>query len=270
MNRIRGGAASLRLPLVIALLAVAGAAYAQETTGRVIGRVTDKDSGAPLAGVTVIVQGPQGEDATITDDQGNYQFTSLPLGTYTHPVLRRQRVDAGRADRASSWRPRRRCAPTRRSRARCRRRRSRPTSSPARCPRSTSAARASPPQFDENYTRNVPTGRNYGDVIQRAPGAFIDATGNVSIAGSTGLENIYIINGLNVTGMDMGNLESGAGEPGRRHQPAHRVHDTRSTSTAAATRPNTAARWAASSTRCSSRAATSSTAACSACGRRTG
>ena len=67
--------------LRIALLAVAGVARAQEITGRVIGRVTDKDTGAPLAGVTVIVQGPQGEDATITDDRGDYRFTSLPVGT---------------------------------------------------------------------------------------------------------------------------------------------------------------------------------------------
>src|SRR4029450_2019858 len=36
----------------------------------------------PLGGVTVVLQGPQGEDATLTDDKGEYHFTSLPVGTY--------------------------------------------------------------------------------------------------------------------------------------------------------------------------------------------
>ena len=112
--------------------------------------------------------------------------------------------------------------------------------------------------------------RTYGDVIERAPGAFVDPSGNVSIGGATGLENIYIVNGINVTGIEYGNLEAGTAVDRRRHQPAARVPDTRSTSTAAAIRPSTAARWAASSTACSSRAATSSTAARSATGRPTG
>src|SRR3977135_2126988 len=78
MNRIRRGAAVLGL----ALLAASSVAYAQETTGRVTGRLPDQDTGAPLGGVTVIVQGPQGEDATITDSKGEYYFSSLSVGTY--------------------------------------------------------------------------------------------------------------------------------------------------------------------------------------------
>ena len=35
-----------------------------------------------LGGVTVVLQGPQGEDATLTDDKGVYNFTSLPVGLY--------------------------------------------------------------------------------------------------------------------------------------------------------------------------------------------
>ena len=76
MNRI-GAAAALGVAL---LLAAGGVARAQETTGRVTGRVTDKDSGMALGGVTVVLQGPQGEDATLTDDKGVYNFTSLPVG----------------------------------------------------------------------------------------------------------------------------------------------------------------------------------------------
>ena len=52
-------------------------------------------------------------------------------------------------------------------------------------------------------------GRTFGDVIERAPGAFIDGSGNVSIGGATGLENQYTINGMNVTGLRYGSLEMG-------------------------------------------------------------
>src|SRR4029077_336738 len=68
--------------------------------------------------------------------------------------------------------------------------------------------------FGEDFVLNVPNGLNYGDVILKAPGVFIDGTGNVSINGATGLENIYVVNGMNVTGMEMGNLESGASSLG--------------------------------------------------------
>jgi hypothetical protein len=208
MNRFRGGAARLQLLVVVALLAIGGAARAQETTGRIIGRVTDKDTGAPLAGVTVIVQGPQGEDATITDSQGSYLLTSLPLGTYTirfyvanastqveqpgvvvsaeKTVRANAKISAAMQDQAQQTYVITGKVP----------------------PIDVGSTRVGA-QFDENYGRNVPIGRNYGDVIQRAPGAFTDATGSVSIAGATGLENIYVVNGLNVTGIDLGNLEGG-------------------------------------------------------------
>ena len=80
MNRIR--AIALGLAAFAASAALSRGAWAQETTGRITGRVTDKDTGAAMGGVTVIVQGPQGEDATVTDDKGQYQFTSLTIGTY--------------------------------------------------------------------------------------------------------------------------------------------------------------------------------------------
>src|SRR4029079_14558383 len=63
--------------------------------------------------------------------------------------------------------------------------------------------------FDETYTKNLPLGRTYGGILQKAPGAFFDPSGNVSIGGATGLENIYLVNGLNVTGLEFGMLESG-------------------------------------------------------------
>ena len=195
-------------------LAVSTSAWAQETTGRVTGAVTDQDTGVPLAGVTVIVQGPQGEDATVTDAKGQYLFTSLAVGTYivryyvanTATQVEQQGVivSAEKTVRVNAKiaidgrRPPR----------------SRPTSSRARRPRSTSAAARIGTTFDQEFTLNIPVDPNYGAVITKAPGAFIDGSGNVSIGGATGLENIYIVNGMNVTGLRYGNLE--AGQPGHR------------------------------------------------------
>ena len=63
--------------------------------------------------------------------------------------------------------------------------------------------------FDEDYTLHLALGPTFGDVIAKAPGVFVDGSGNVSIGGATGLENIYLVNGLNVTGLRYGNLEAG-------------------------------------------------------------
>ncbi|HET6284311.1 MAG TPA: TonB-dependent receptor, partial [Polyangia bacterium] len=209
MNRICGGA----ILVGCALLLFAGVARAQDVTGKVIGQVLDKDTGNPLGGITVIVQGPQGEDGTITDNRGNYYFPSLPIGKY---VIRfylgnmasqveqpNVIVSAQKTVRVNA-----RIAGTAQA-----------------SPEQTYVIRGKPPavdvgstrlgpSFDEDYTRYVPVGRTFGDVIEKAPGAFIDRSGGVSIGGASALENIYVINGLNTTGMEYGNLDTGSASLG--------------------------------------------------------
>jgi len=206
MNRIRGGAA---IAVGVALLLAAGqVARAQEITGRVTGRVTDRDTGMALGGVTVVLQGPQGEDATLTDDRGEYHFTSLPVGTYVirfyvanaatgveqTGVLvsadKMVRVNAQIAGAVQAQAQEKYVI----------------TGKPPVVDIGSARVGA---QFDSEFTQNIPLNRTYGDVIERAPGAFVDPSGNVSIGGSTGLENIYIVNGVNVTGIEYGNLEAG-------------------------------------------------------------
>src|SRR4030095_2312185 len=69
--------------LCVALLGLSGFAYAQRTTGSIVGTVTD-ESGAVLPGVTVTLSGPgvAGTPATVTGDGGAYRFPSLPPGEY--------------------------------------------------------------------------------------------------------------------------------------------------------------------------------------------
>ena len=209
MTRIRIGAAALAL----AALMAAGAAQAQETTGRVTGRVTDQDTGQPLGGVTVIVAGPQGEDAVITSERGEYSFTTLPVGTYVirfYAANTATQVEQPGVIVAAEK--------TVRVNAKI-------SGAAAAAAQQTYVIAAKAPtidigsaridyNFDEKFMNNVPVGRTYGDVIERAPGAFVDGSGNVSIGGATGLENIYLVNGLNVTGLRYGNLESGAASIG--------------------------------------------------------
>jgi hypothetical protein len=194
--------------LGFAFLLMGGVARAQETSGRITGRVTDQDTGAPLDGVTVIVQGPQGEDATVSDKAGHYEFQNLKIGTY---VLRfyvaNNSTQVERPGVIVS------AEKTVRVNARI-------ASTAQAAAQQTYVITGKPPlvdvgsshigySFDQDFALNVPTGRTYGDLILKAPGVFVDGTGNVSIGGSTGLENIYMINGMNVTGLEMGNLETG-------------------------------------------------------------
>ena len=68
---------------LLILLAIAGPARAQRTTGEIIGKVTD-ESGAILPGVSVTLRGATvaGTPTTVTSESGVYRFPVLPPGTY--------------------------------------------------------------------------------------------------------------------------------------------------------------------------------------------
>jgi outer membrane receptor for ferrienterochelin and colicin len=74
----------IALSLLLAVLATAGIASAQSTTGTISGRVVDTQGGV-LPGVTVTVESPnlQGVRTAVTTENGDYQFPLLPSGTYT-------------------------------------------------------------------------------------------------------------------------------------------------------------------------------------------
>ena len=68
---------------VLTLMAWVGPAFAQRTTGDIIGKTTD-ESGAVLPGVTVTLRGPaiQGAQTDVTSATGSYRFAVLPPGIY--------------------------------------------------------------------------------------------------------------------------------------------------------------------------------------------
>jgi hypothetical protein len=66
------------------ILFVAALSLHAQTTGEIIGKITDEQGGA-LPGVTVEVKGPalQGSRSNVTDTKGDYRLVLLPPGTYT-------------------------------------------------------------------------------------------------------------------------------------------------------------------------------------------
>ena len=82
MKRIRAG--SVHTLAFAVLLLAAPTAFAQRTTGQIIGTVSDQ-SGAPLPGVMVTLKGPSivGEQTSTTTERGLYRFPALPPGAYS-------------------------------------------------------------------------------------------------------------------------------------------------------------------------------------------
>ena len=73
----------VRAVLISALILLTTNAYAQRTTGDLLGIVRDS-SGAVLPGVAVSVTGPNiaGAQTTVTSETGSYRIGNLPPGTY--------------------------------------------------------------------------------------------------------------------------------------------------------------------------------------------
>src|SRR5689334_10318106 len=69
-------------PLLAAVLAAGSAAFAQETTGTITGRIVDTQD-LPIPGATVTVIGPQGQKVTTTNQDGRFSVPFLTPGTYT-------------------------------------------------------------------------------------------------------------------------------------------------------------------------------------------
>ncbi len=76
-KKVPVGFAFLSLGLAIALLLGASSAFAQ-LTGKVIGTVTDRDTGQPLVGAQVVVEGTN--LGNISNEDGYYFINNVPLG----------------------------------------------------------------------------------------------------------------------------------------------------------------------------------------------
>jgi hypothetical protein len=172
---------------------------ASPTSGAIFGRVVDRDTQKPLDGVTVVASGPQGDQAVLTDAKGQYELRSLPIGDYlvrffrgavaiehSATVLMDQTVRVN-ARLASAPEAVQTIAVTQRA--------------PAIDVGSTRVGTT----LTHDFAVNVPNRLSLSDLIEKAPGAFLDPAG-LSLSGGTGLENVYYLDGLNVTALRDGGL----------------------------------------------------------------
>lgn len=190
---------SLRPSWLAALLAVAAAtaAVAQTTTGAIEGRVAGPDGGV-LPGVTVTATGAlPGSRVAVTDGFGIYHLSLLPPGTY------QVRVElAGFAPQDSTaivsvvatTRLDFRLSPAVSEQVTVR----------AEAPRIDPTSVEVSDTVDAKVFESLPLSRDYTAVALLEPGVSLDNNNALSVFGATSLENQYLIDGVDVTGIRLG------------------------------------------------------------------
>lgn len=192
--------------IVVALwLAVVGAAAAQETTGTLTGKMTD-GQGLALPGVTVTVTGPQGAKSFVSDAEGLFRAPFLVPGTYAVraelegfkaveqqnvPVSLGQttaltlKLEVGGISETVSVTA---------------------TSSIINTASTTTGA-----VMSSEMLAAIPVGRRFTDTLYLAPGVSSGGSvgrANPSVSGGSGLDNLYVVDGVNVTNTGYGAVGS--------------------------------------------------------------
>lgn len=196
-----------RILAVLTVLMLVGASHgwAQETTGAVTGRVTDAQ-GLAVPGAVVTLTGPQGHKTVVTAADGRYTASLLVPGTYVvraelqgfktvqqANVLVRlgQSIDlplkmevGGVAETVEVT-----------------------ASSPTIDTRSTTVGAV----LDSDTLKSIPVGRRFSDALYVAPGVTSSGSAghaNPSMGGGSGLDNQYVVDGVNITNAGYGALGS--------------------------------------------------------------
>ncbi|MCM3875697.1 MAG: TonB-dependent receptor [Thermoanaerobaculia bacterium] len=184
--------------LFVVALSWGGAAPAQ-TTGDLDGTVLDQ-SGAPLPGVSVELKSPQlqGSRTAVTDTAGRFRFPVLGPGVYSVTALLSGFAKVERSNLRVAL--------------------GATTTVPISMTLSLKeeiVVTSEAPSVDTSKTtigtsatlesiQRLPLGRNFASIAATVAGTGTDVSGNVTVYGATGLENAYIIDGVNTTGVKTG------------------------------------------------------------------
>lgn len=188
---------------VVALLVMAPAASGQSTRGQITGTVVD-EGGAALPGVTVTLTSPvlQGERVEVTNESGKFRFASVPPGVYKARFAldgfgtieqEDMRLTIGgvlplTVELTSAFTEELVVTSER--------------------PVIDATNSELGLNISEDFFTELPTQRSYTSVARLAPGAQADAcigrACQTGFYGSTSAENAYYIDGINTTGIELG------------------------------------------------------------------
>lgn len=197
--------ARVRAALLTFVLAAAGAANAQETTGRITGRILDAQ-GLAVPGVTITITGAQGTRTFVTDAEGTYSAPFLTPGLYTVRAelqgfkaveTRNVNVSLGQTTTVNLTMEVGGLTETVEVTG----------AASVVDTRSTTTGGV----LGSDLLARVPVGRRMTDTLYIAPGVSgSGAAGraNPSISGSSGLDNQYVVDGVNITNTGYGAVGS--------------------------------------------------------------
>lgn len=196
----------LRLPHVVLLLALPALAAGQETTTGSIGGLITDSQGLPLPGVTVTVTSAQGERSVVTQPDGRYFLPFLTPGIYSvraelqgFRTIEQQEVQVRLGQRAEVNITLEVGAITETVQVR--------GGSQVVDTTNTTAGT----NLDSETLSRLPVGRSFSDTLYVASGVSSGGgTGraNPSVSGASGLENLYVVDGVNITNPGYGALGS--------------------------------------------------------------
>src|SRR5262245_24362420 len=202
---MKGNPVRLLMIAVIALL-FALPAVAQETTGTLRGRIVDAQ-GLAVPGVTVTVTGPQGTKTTVTDAEGRFNVPFLTPGTYAvraelqgFKVVQQANITISLGQAVD-------LPPLTMEVGGV----SETVQVTATSPIVDTASTTTGAVLSSDMFSKVPVGRRVSDTLYMAPGVSSGGSvgsANPSISGGSGLENQYVIDGVNVTNQGYGALGS--------------------------------------------------------------
>ncbi|HXI28047.1 MAG TPA: carboxypeptidase regulatory-like domain-containing protein, partial [Vicinamibacterales bacterium] len=181
-------------------------ALAQETTGTLKGRVIDAQ-GLAVPGVTVTATGPQGAKTAVTDSDGRFSMPFLTPGSYAvraelqgFKAVQQSNVivSLGQTVDLSSLKMEVGGL-------------TETVQVTASTPVVDTASTTTGAVLSSDMFSQVPVGRRVSDTLYMAPGVSSSGSAgsaNPSISGGSGLENQYVIDGVNVTNQGYGALGS--------------------------------------------------------------
>src|SRR5688572_3454653 len=184
-----------------------GVASGQESTSGTIEGTVEDAQGVPLPGVTVTLSSSEGPKTRTTDVDGRFIFAQLPAGIYTlkaqiqgFNTVQREQIDVRlgsrlRLDVVMTAGVQEKIEVI------------------GQAPIVDLSTTTTGATFTQEMMKSIPVGRNFSSTLALAPGVVgsgIPGAGesNPSIAGASGLENIYVIDGVNINNTGYGSAGS--------------------------------------------------------------